>query len=117
MNDEYLDPEFVGLPISLLDSEVWAELNGSAVKLWMAMVAELTRANGGMEVVTKIRFGPSKIPWMYGATYYRSMKELLASGLVEEVKRGSHGKQGIYNLFTSEWMDKDEREKRWAKSN
>jgi hypothetical protein len=53
----------------------------------------------------RVRFGPKFAYGFSHAKYYRALGELIAVGIVEEIKPGGHGKQGIYNLMTLKWMD------------
>jgi len=86
----------VRLPYALLDSDAWFNLRGSACKLYIVMMSLC-------DAESTVEFGPSDASCLNKRTYYRALRSLLDGGFVEEVRAGSHGKKGIYDLTTLRW--------------
>jgi len=114
----YTEP-YVHVPYFLMESDVWWDLSGSAVKLYLAMrksYKDISNGYRNSKSEAMISFGPSDIPYLHEDTYYRALDELLSVGLVREVSPGGHGIKAVYDLLTLDWMDhKSKRKERWQK--
>jgi len=96
----------VRVPYFLMSHDVWIDLSGSAVKLYLALRKSYKDSDNDFKNVDEacIAFGPADIPYMSYRMYYQALRELLKVGLISEVSRGSHGKKAVYNLLTTDWM-------------
>ena len=101
----YSDPS-VRVPYFLMKHDVWWDLSGSAVKLYLALRCSVKDLENGYRNVKEahVCFGPSDMKCVTQRTYYRASNELLDVGLIEEVMCGSHGKKAVYDLMSVKWM-------------
>jgi len=103
----YADPS-LRIPLLLIKNEVWRRLTYSAIALYIYMRVSICDSDNGYKNMDEqqVKFGP-KDAARYGmpkGTYYKALNNLLEVGLIEEVQCGSHGRQGIYNMLTLEWI-------------
>jgi len=107
----HLNPS-VRVPYFLMAHDVWEDLSGSAVKLYLAFRKAFKDPDNGFRNTvseSRISFGPADVPYMNQRTYYRALNELLEVGLISKVSCGSHGKKAVYNLLSVEWMSYERR--------
>jgi len=100
---------YVHLNSALLRSNSFKKLTPSEVLIYLHMRNSLFRGDNGYKNVDekRIRYGPKtafRDCGVSGATYYRAITKLLEVGVIEEVERGGHGKEGVYNVTCRDWL-------------
>jgi hypothetical protein len=83
---ERIDGRYASVPFSVLNSTVYRQLNGGAVRLLLDLAMQYNGGNNGKLVACDSYLRP--LGWTSKASVSRSLNELLASGIITQTRQG-----------------------------